>query len=135
MHARQPERERRREGVALPNLIVAARTPDSITLEAKEGRMPLTNIAPGSEVALVEAGEREELCRGIVGKISRRGVTVEFPGGAPRHQLPRLITVNLVFDAKDRKSTRLNSSHGYISYAVFCLKKKKTSNYQHDDPA
>src|SRR2546429_5251666 len=29
----------------------------------------------------------------------------------------------------DRKSTRLNSSHGYISYAVFCLKKK---NVQHD---
>src|SRR2546422_5722779 len=31
---------------------------------------------------------------------------------------------------RDRKSTRLNSSHGYISYAVFCLKKKKkkTSN-------
>src|SRR5687768_17946373 len=28
-------------------------------------------------------------------------------------------------DAQDRKSTRLNSSHGYISYAVFCLKKKK----------
>src|SRR2546422_2281397 len=28
--------------------------------------------------------------------------------------------------ALDRKSTRLNSSHGYISYAVFCLKKKKT---------
>src|SRR2546429_5979342 len=26
--------------------------------------------------------------------------------------------------ARDRKSTRLNSSHGYISYAVFCLKKK-----------
>src|SRR5205809_5431338 len=31
--------------------------------------------------------------------------------------------------ARDRKSTRLNSSHGYISYAVFCLKKKK------DNPA
>src|SRR2546422_7152160 len=29
---------------------------------------------------------------------------------------------------EDRKSTRLNSSHGYISYAVFCLKKKKTKN-------
>src|SRR2546422_6129627 len=28
---------------------------------------------------------------------------------------------------QDRKSTRLNSSHGYISYAVFCLKKKRTS--------
>src|SRR2546429_6741820 len=32
------------------------------------------------------------------------------------------ITVEI---AGDRKSTRLNSSHGYISYAVFCLKKKK----------
>src|SRR2546422_8380023 len=28
---------------------------------------------------------------------------------------------------QDRKSTRLNSSHGYISYAVFCLKKKKNN--------
>src|SRR2546429_4472750 len=31
----------------------------------------------------------------------------------------------------DRKSTRLNSSHGYISYAVFCLKKKKDSTLKH----
>src|SRR5687768_18339458 len=30
----------------------------------------------------------------------------------------------------DRKSTRLNSSHGYISYAVFCLKKKNTKTTQ-----
>src|SRR2546429_2369083 len=36
-------------------------------------------------------------------------------GDAGRAQLP----------GRDRKSTRLNSSHGYISYAVFCLKKKK----------
>src|SRR5687768_17978261 len=34
----------------------------------------------------------------------------------------RLIPAN---ERVDRKSTRLNSSHGYISYAVFCLKKKK----------
>src|SRR2546429_1156279 len=35
----------------------------------------------------------------------------------------------IVFAAHaDRKSTRLNSSHGYISYAVFCLKKKKKKN-------
>src|SRR2546422_2106045 len=32
---------------------------------------------------------------------------------------------NLFSQQRDRKSTRLNSSHGYISYAVFCLKKKK----------
>src|SRR2546429_7162347 len=35
----------------------------------------------------------------------------------------------------DRKSTRLNSSHGYISYAVFCLKKKKkTGNHYQSCP-
>src|SRR5258708_28221135 len=32
-------------------------------------------------------------------------------------------------DVKDRKSTRLNSSHQIISYAVFCLKKKKKDHY------
>src|SRR2546427_8323564 len=33
-------------------------------------------------------------------------------------------------DTRDRKSTRLNSSHSQISYAVFCLKKKKHRNQQ-----
>src|SRR2546422_4263493 len=33
-------------------------------------------------------------------------------------------------DGGDRKSTRLNSSHGYISYAVFCLKKKRNSEVE-----
>src|SRR2546429_7217469 len=41
------------------------------------------------------------------------------------HVWPFLLRVE--FLAADRKSTRLNSSHGYISYAVFCLKKKKKS--------
>src|SRR2546422_4009280 len=35
---------------------------------------------------------------------------------------------------RDRKSTRLNSSHGYISYAVFCLKKKKIIHHRHPHP-
>src|SRR2546422_3379534 len=50
----------------------------------------------------------------------------------PRLPLPWALTDGgpfnyfvLAFFAVDRKSTRLNSSHGYISYAVFCLKKKK----------
>src|SRR2546422_5998572 len=38
--------------------------------------------------------------------------------------LPRLGRIVGDVPATDRKSTRLNSSHGYISYAVFCLKKK-----------
>src|SRR2546422_11397898 len=37
----------------------------------------------------------------------------------------RSIEHGTFLDDEDRKSTRLNSSHGYISYAVFCLKKKK----------
>src|SRR2546422_7663741 len=36
-----------------------------------------------------------------------------------------LAAVDRAAGERDRKSTRLNSSHGYISYAVFCLKKKK----------
>src|SRR5689334_24352782 len=36
-----------------------------------------------------------------------------------------------ILGGQDRKSTRLNSSHSSISYAVFCLKKKKTHNKQH----
>src|SRR2546422_2167160 len=39
-------------------------------------------------------------------------------------ELPDLQKAAVVL-LRDRKSTRLNSSHGYISYAVFCLKKKK----------
>src|SRR2546422_7129188 len=42
---------------------------------------------------------------------------------APAHVESRHSSGCLVL--QDRKSTRLNSSHGYISYAVFCLKKKK----------
>src|SRR5687768_17930660 len=44
-----------------------------------------------------------------------------------------LLTLGQAADGEqDRKSTRLNSSHGYISYAVFCLKKKNkyVNNYK-----
>src|SRR3989442_11802805 len=45
-----------------------------------------------------------------------------------RHELAgQACVVRLLQQAEDRKSTRLNSSHVRISYAVFCLKKKKTS--------
>src|SRR2546429_3742346 len=54
-------------------------------------------------------------------------------GHVDQTETPRLTTLPSGFGSGtnfnypiDRKSTRLNSSHGYISYAVFCLKKKKT---------
>src|SRR2546422_2183928 len=46
-------------------------------------------------------------------------------GDDPRHGAMRRSGTRSHFRvSRDRKSTRLNSSHGYISYAVFCLKKK-----------
>src|SRR2546422_8141034 len=61
-----------------------------------------------------------------------------FPGGpasssdcpqrridVDRTQRVHLTTARSPRSRRDRKSTRLNSSHGYVSYAVFCLKKKK----------
>src|SRR2546429_4279022 len=55
--------------------------------------------------------------------------TIAGPKGSlgsvtPMHPCSRPCTCR-VTKTPDRKSTRLNSSHGYISYAVFCLKKKK----------
>src|SRR5207245_10217074 len=48
-------------------------------------------------------------------------------GGAAQHPQHSVIHLLLAPGSRgDRKSTRLNSSHGSISYAVFCLKKKKT---------
>src|SRR3989449_4525763 len=46
-------------------------------------------------------------------------------GPAAGRGAPRVWFNSVGVPAPDRKSTRLNSSHGYISYAVFCLKKKK----------
>src|SRR5205809_5592421 len=43
------------------------------------------------------------------------------------------IGIGKVGGKKDRKSTRLNSSHGYISYAVFCLKKKNGNKKESTD--
>src|SRR2546422_2481090 len=58
-----------------------------------------------------------------------RRVSKEQPPPLPpgtRPKIPNLARVPLG-QLGDRKSTRLNSSHGYISYAVFCLKKKKNT--------
>src|SRR2546426_9280766 len=52
------------------------------------------------------------------GGTARRGGTVRFEIDGPS-------AVRIEALARDRKSTRLNSSHLVISYAVFCLKKKK----------
>src|SRR2546422_7734071 len=71
------------------------------------------------------ADELQRLAHGAA--VRRRGFVRHLPELRPEARVreePRELT------AEDRKSTRLNSSHGYISYAVFCLKKKKKNNHR-----
>src|SRR2546422_259671 len=77
--------------------------------------------------------QKELESRGIiVQSLTREGLTEEKPEAYKDietvvdvvHNVGLALRVNDVDDGLDRKSTRLNSSHGYISYAVFCLKKK-----------
>src|SRR2546427_5546880 len=58
---------------------------------------------------------------GAQGALEKKDVHVAVGGKASLYYLPLTIAEQL----GDRKSTRLNSSHSQISYAVFCLKKKK----------
>src|SRR2546429_6707780 len=60
----------------------------------------------------------------FVGRSGQRGMDEHGNGMEAR----------VLLDVADRKSTRLNSSHGYISYAVFCLKKKKVCSFTSSTP-
>src|SRR3712207_7521039 len=61
---------------------------------------------------------REAPSRVLLGELLRRGATVSV------HDPVAMKEARRVLELEDRKSTRLNSSHANISYAVFCLKKK-----------
>src|SRR2546422_2578835 len=87
----------------------------ALSLTAPEGRLVYTgDTGPSSELARWASGADLLLAECSLPKEMAMDIhlTPEQAGELAR-------------DAKDRKSTRLNSSHGYISYAVFCLKKKK----------
>src|SRR3712207_7491606 len=64
---------------------------------------------------------------------SRVGITNSPADGIKTRMLPAMTPGMLRGNVtrQDRKSTRLNSSHANISYAVFCLKKKKTNQSHH----
>src|SRR3712207_6942576 len=61
--------------------------------------------------------------------VDPQSMTVTVEAGVRRKELNRRLGEHGLFlSVEDRKSTRLNSSHANISYAVFCLKKKKTQH-------
>src|SRR5256884_5621072 len=84
---------------------------------------------PGIAHYLIHATDRPELAAG--GFEAARRYAAIAPDSAHALHMPSHIFVRLglwqdsITSNIDRKSTRLNSSHGYISYAVFCLKKKR----------
>src|SRR2546422_4159987 len=72
------------------------------------------------------AARTRENCIRFVGDAG----AIEWAGGELRLERAGAVErldYSAELEKTDRKSTRLNSSHGYISYAVFCLKKKKKS--------
>src|SRR2546421_6386436 len=82
---------------------------------------------------------RSRWCRGLAAAAARRDheMIVEMGKGDTEakigrefHRIEGAFAKELARYPEDRKSTRLNSSHDQISYAVFCLKKKKKQKHQ-----
>src|SRR5256886_7665285 len=86
----------------------------SFALRAWLGNYVYNNVASNS-------GYYQQLTRSSPYNLS---TSVLKTGFVTNQQLSDIYVTKPVFKTEDRKSTRLNSSHSQISYAVFCLKKK-----------
>src|SRR5205809_5859692 len=78
------------------------------------GTTPESNAAAIKKILNVEPGS----CASATGRLIQRRASRSGPALGLKEGTVAIARI-------DRKSTRLNSSHGYISYAVFCLKKKR----------
>src|SRR5437660_2445674 len=107
---------------------------DNLRVEAYGNLTPINQLAslsvPDSKTLMIQAWDASQL--GHIEKAilkSDIGITPSSDGKVLRLTMPTLTEERRKQLAKtigkDRKSTRLNSSHVAISYAVFCLKKKK----------
>src|SRR2546429_6705480 len=92
------------------NLFLIAPAPTEISTLSLHNALPISLSAEG--IAGIEA----LLAQPLAGAAEL--------GLSEREQREALLVVTASYEYQDRKSTRLNSSHGYISYAVFCLKQK-----------
>src|SRR5437870_13334078 len=80
-----------------------------------------------TEIYTLSLHDALPICFGADEKgVSRRHLQIRYKG---------YLTYAIDLDSRDRKSTRLNSSHVAISYAVFCLKKKKNNNKKTPRPS
>src|SRR5688572_13749206 len=128
--------------VTRPLGLVFERLPDLADAHL-EGRVSDEDIGPGGVEQLLlgdePSGPLDEIAQDVIGLRRHRNdpaVTGELTAGAVQRtpaerQRPlsgRRGGLGSAHRGTDRKSTRLNSSHSQISYAVFCLKKKKKKN-------
>src|SRR5690349_23427774 len=88
--------------------------------------LSLHDALPISRRSALEPHRFRPLCRRGRALLDREGVLGARTPQMAAHSLP-------VQEGTDRKSTRLNSSHVEISYAVFCLKKKKLRNHSSNE--
>src|SRR5207245_8869975 len=102
----------------LPGVALRGLPPKEVRIEGSDvGQRPevpavLFHRTQGREEAHGEKVEQVGADTDLLARMNQPAVVAQLEGFVQR-------------DAQDRKSTRLNSSHGSISYAVFCLKKKK----------
>src|SRR2546429_7400199 len=101
-------------GVVLFFFFLMIRRPPRSTL------FPYTTLFRSPESIAAFRGLDEDKQKDVLGKLSPAAKSALLMGLRTQAQAKQYGT--------DRKSTRLNSSHGYISYAVFCLKKKNKNH-------
>src|SRR3712207_8747745 len=93
-------------------ILIGVTKPDQVTFES---RRP---VSIGEYVILNYGGDK------VLGLVERSSISSDALGSSIRNYEEAFESKQVAAE-KDRKSTRLNSSHANISYAVFCLKKKK----------
>src|SRR5947209_652105 len=101
----------------------------------KIGFVPFSTAPRGTVIVFTDEtmklGQRTAKALGSAADSIKRAAAAAKFKGKSRSALEILAPAGLKADCLlDRKSTRLNSSHANISYAVFCLKKKKKKNKQ-----
>src|SRR3712207_7180053 len=90
-------------------------------------RPPRSTLFPYTTALPILRGRDPQHARGEPLEVHRRrAARTRAPAGQGRARRSHVAPGVLELDGLDRKSTRLNSSHANISYAVFCLKKKTT---------
>src|SRR2546429_8242086 len=114
--------------------VVKTTQPDAVGINTRVGMLDWTTVSTHLDDhgwAMVEQLLTADECETIAGLYDDEGrfrshvVMARHGFGQGEYKYFTYPLPDIVADIRrDRKSTRLNSSHGYISYAVFCLKKK-----------